>query len=1205
MSVPAPDIETGVSNGDVDWLFRGKSKKLTKKLASDRRPLVCSDKDSRRSSHDFNGKTDKPENCAKQEAKENNELKDQEITESVRVDHRSDFKSSITSSEARSEDKTDLKLKVSRLRSTSAPQAPQAQPGTGPLLPSTPATSKRRLSINFILVAAGGMPADTEMPPPSLGSVSRSNSGKKSFFSSLSLKFKLSAFSGPPPSSSSANGPSSPALSPATSLSQHKLNPLLIGSSLHHHGKDQDLASAVTRPPSEAGIPIRGSRNLSVTSSPKLSLEKEKGGFFKRRALVDSQILRSPSQRVVLNKNLTKKPGPLLEISEPQLRRVTFALDKLDDDPQQQIPSRRPKKGNVLIPEDIVAPVPRLAQGISSSDGRSVSGDSKYTEKELQLAVDAQQRALLEAEKHAMEAHLSAKKLAVQISQYKTSGKNTAPEEDEVAENIDKIEIDKPLHVHENHFQETDEEQTESEEPLLEMIYTRCCHLREILPIPATLKQLKNKTRPLQVLKLLNPKPTLIDVLSFSDFIAITPINTIIFDNVTMTTEMLKHLLASLVYNKHLEKLSLRNVAMDDQGWLYLCEFLHRNHTVKKLDISQQRVKQVTKQTSFRSAMNWNLFIKSLILRNGIEELVMGGCKLTDETFEALLENALSISTCRLGMAATEINVRKCELVADWISRENSKCVGIDIAYNDLSQGQLKPFIDAFNTKTVNLIFFSLNSTNLSDVDEVWELLKGLVKVKTLKFLDLSSLPQLFPGVISKLGKTLPMVTCLKRIHFDLNELTSESIEAISDLLPRINGLVHVSLLGNRNLDRRAIVAIYTAVKMSAIFTLDLDYDLVPDEFSQRLALYLMRNMDRTIRPDINIISGETDQDDVMFDGSLLMERAEKMLIESDKNAGEADFKLQKIITNALIERTNAIRKDIHKIIDNLFERRNNGNLSFEGKENLLRFCLLDASLEKVVHLFEQKAEMFSTPLSPSPSVHIPQAPSVPNPDDQLHESSSALIDAGPILMAKVSRPNMVGPSFPGLEQTFQPHLVVVEANSDGRTVPIDNLTGRPVLMKSISQTSVHAKEQELEEGEFHRWGYFMEHRDSVSEPNDEKPPSMPVLAAVPSGSELREAIIDAKGIDSVTQLINKINNNRVSLDKIYSVDGLESARESDLLPEIHITDTFEDASDQLVELDDAQSIDSGADHNVHPVVDEAYDKLLNEAQRVRSNKEF
>ena len=43
-----------------------------------------------------------------------------------------------------------------------------------------------------------------------------------------------------------------------------------------------------------------------------------------------------------------------------------------------------------------------------------------------------------------------------------------------------------------------------------------------------------------------------------------------------MTTEMLKNFLGSLIYNKQLEKLSLRNVAIDEMGWKYLCKFWPR-----------------------------------------------------------------------------------------------------------------------------------------------------------------------------------------------------------------------------------------------------------------------------------------------------------------------------------------------------------------------------------------------------------------------------------------------------------------------------------------------------------------------------------------------------------------------------------------------------------------------------------------------------
>ncbi|EEQ38320.1 putative HMG2-induced ER-remodeling protein [Clavispora lusitaniae] len=1218
MSSQPSEIDTGVSNGDVDWLFRGKSKKLTKKLNSDRRSSVSGpDGDSRPSETKKTEKSEVAKSSSKPSLDTVDESKQRENISRSASDSASksanhatseskspSFQSEVKQSKSKTqtegistsgqgqttpknatknadETKSETNLfRLGRSRSSSAPQPPDAVHGG----------LKKKASMGSLPSSSGNSSTDRS----ETSSVSRSNSGKgKSFFSSLSSKFK---------SSSSSSQTSSHASSPPPP----KVNHNILGPSSHHSSKEQDLC-AVSRPPADIGISIsKSSRRSSVSSSPKSSIEKERGSFFKRRPSVSEPKANQPQQSVKLNVNPRRQKLALSEIQEPMLRRVSFALDELHDDPQQQIPSRKPRKGNVLIAEDIKAPIPRLSQGITAGEGKTPIPETRYTDAEIQTAIEIQKRNRLEAEKHAMEAHLSAKKLAAQITQFKTSSKSDPAimdEEDDVHAEAEQIEIDKPLHVHEHHFHDDLQEEDANKELPLETVYTRCCHLREILPIPATLKQLKNKTRPLQVLKLLNPKPTLIDVLSFSDFIAITPINTVIFDNVTMSTEMLKHLLAALVNNKHLEKLSFRNVAIDEKGWLYLCEFLSRTTTVKKLDISQQKVRHLTKQTSFRSAMNWDMFIRALIARGGIEELVMGGCKLSDETFENLLENALTISTCRLGMAATEINVRKCEMIADWISRPNSKCVGIDVAFNDLSQGQLRPFIEVFNTKPVNLIFFSLNSTNLSDVLEVGELLRGLTNVKTLKFLDLSSLPQLFPGVISKLDKYLPQFACLKRVHFDLNELAPRSISAIADILPKVSGLVHVSLLGNRNLTRSAIASLYAAVKSSAIYTLDLDQDLVPDELSQRLALYLMRNMDRTIRPDIT--NNKDSQDDVMFDGSLLMEAAEKMLIESDKNSGETDIKLQKIITNALIERTNAVRKEIHRIIDNLFQKRNQGNLSFEGKETLLRFCLLDASLEKVVHMFEQKAKMMSSAMvSPSPSVHTNSLTdngimdgtfSAKDDHDQLHESSSALIDAGPILMAKTTRFDQ-GPVY---NPTFEPHSVVVEPRSDGSTVPIDNLTGRPVLMKSVSQTSVHAKEQELEEGEFHRWGYFMEHRNDDESKLSEKP----VFGTVPSGSELREAIIDAKGIESVTELISKIGSHRVSLENIYKVDD-SSQPQTDGTNTLKDADVFEDAFEQTTsEVDDIGSIDSNADHDVHPVVDEAYDKLLNEAERVRSNK--
>ncbi|CUM54742.1 uncharacterized protein AC631_01783 [Debaryomyces fabryi] len=1299
------EYDTGVSNGDVDWLFRGKSKKLTKKMNN---CSVSGDKEKKGGLSDDGGAFEKRNEGDSRDSEENSRKASEKP-----AGHSS---SDLLSPPQEQQVKKDHDLPKTTQLKQQLPLQPQPPPekkkldlfklGGRSRSSSTGSTNLEKYDISLTHVPKRrSSVAVSPVPSHSSGSstthsasanvldsldnspgVSRSNStsGKRSLFSSISAKFKSN-------SAGSASSQSSNNVSPTTS----KLNPNLLGASYNSNNPpSQDLTTLVDKPPS--GIPVNSRRKNSIQA-------------FKSS---HQQPSKSADNKVVSNKKLSKSDNPLDELNNIKLRRITFAVDKLAFDPQQQIPSRRPKKGNVLIPEDIVAPPPRLSQGISLSDTNgnktNAQPDNKYSEKELSRAIEAQKRALIEAEKHADEAHLSARRIAHEVSTFRQR-RNSKQKEEEEEEEVDKsfshdmenVEIDKPLHVHENHFDNMDpadqegsghshtdlEEKNLIENLSLETIYTRCCHLREILPIPATLKQLKNKTKPLPVLKLLNPKPTLIDVLSFSDFIAITPINTVIFDNVTMTTEMLQHFLSSLVNNNFVEKLSLRNVAIDEVGWKFLCKFLSKSQSIKKLDISQQRIKSDTKKSCIRSSMNWNLFIQSLILRGGIEELVINGCKLSDETFKDLIENAVRLSTYRLGIASIELNQFKANIVADWITDEKSKCVGVDIAFNDLSKGQLIPFINAFYKGNLKLIFFSLNSTKLTDIDQASELIRSLSYVKTLRFLDLSSLPDLFPGIISRLKKYLPQFPSLRRIQFDLNELSSLSIGAIADILPKIEGLVHVSFLGNKDINHGSAATLYTAVKLSkSIFTLDLDYDLIPDALSQRIAFYLMRNMDKSMNSDGVINNSENaNEEELMFDGSLLMETAEKLIIENDKNADtKVDLKIQKIITNALIERTRAVRTDLHQNIDNLFQKRNQGTLSLEDKETLLRLCLLDASLEKVVHMFEERSKAYKTgnspslQASPSPSFKI----SDDNPNnsqivqnsegatkheqinpatvtnsnlkidlqgrDALHENSNELITAGPILSPQnVERLNI--PSyFPSTEQTFQPHQVVIDSSSDGRNVPIDNLTGRPVLMKSISQTSLHAKELEQEEGELHRWGVFIEQRNNsendstkITDPKantdsqQQNKREVPTLNVLPSGSELRDAIIAAKGIESITDLIDNINDNRISIENIYKIEDMSGQSHNEKLrtsnPDINSQPSLQQTNrsahlkqGSLPYKEDNGSIDSMEnqkscesscvnqsnntcncqDQRDNAVVDEVYDKLLNDAQRVRSNKQ-
>ena len=1286
---PSEGMRTGVANDDVDWLFRGKSKKIVKKLASsneqkdakvqndgnrgkdtvqngsqpERRKseeeeaangTTQSSQQQRRRSSDRTQEAAAPPSTPAHKPKSNEAVTS--ATPAIPTDPPANARPPATPATSQPEKSSKLDRLIGRSRSASASSVQQTKAQT----PSTPTSAsaitsntRRSSSFNFVLPSltsdlvyndhdealvsqkqTGTSPNTSSTSSPG---VTRSNSGKKGLFSSLSSKFK---------SLSSHQQQQQPPPPPIQTPVSPKLNPSLIGSGANPK-RNEDLISMTDKLPAGMGIPSRR-RGSSLSKSgsgllfkdsyqdenPISSSPNEGGrGFFRRRSSAAplSRTNSAPTrpQRIVLNKNKDRKPIPLRDLKDVKLRRVSFAIDKLEYDPQQQIPSRRPRKGDVLIPQDLNAPPPRLCMGIASSEGSKdnhVQGP-QYSERDVALAIEAQKRALAEAEKHSYEAHLQAKRIAQEVANFKPSklklkdGDAGEIEEDEEKEIDAKVsrrklahdaQIDQPLHVHEQHFEDEPEQLEKGMK--LETIYTRCCHLREILPIPATLKQLKNKEAPLEVLKMLNPKPTLIDVLSFSDFIAITPINAVIFDNVTMTTEMLKIILGCLSQNKALEKLSLRNVAIDNHGWKFLCAFLAQNKTVKKLDISQQRIKSDASPECIRGNLNWSLFTQSIVYRGGMEELVINGCKLSDDVFKELINKAVKIATRRLGVAAIEMNVAKAQIVANYISDPKANCVGVDIAFNDLSQGQLRPFIDTFNGGNDKLMFLSINSTQLTDVKETSDLLKSLINVKMLRFFDMSSIPDVFPEIISSLAEYLPQYTNLRRLHLDLNELTAQAIGSIAMFLHKVPNLVHLSLLGNRNLNHSAAATLYAAVKQSTtLFALDLDYDLVSDELSQRIAFYLMRNMDMSLNTQYPMTSLNKEED-LMYDGSLLMETAEKLLTEMDKSEKKQDYKIQQIVSNAMLERTRAIRKEIHMAIDDLFAKRANGQLSFEGKESLVRFCLLDSSLEKIFDTFEEHAQkvppadgdqqqqqqqqlqqqqhLDSTVHNLPPQIKVQAEP------DSLHQSSTELISAGPILSPRSSSFAPVSSYFSSNDVNLTPHQVVVEPNDEGKDVIIDKITGRPVLMRSASQSSVHAKQQEIEEGEFHKLGIFMQLRENpTEEANGDGGPKkgIPLLNALPSGSELRDAIIAAKGIENVDDLIDKINNNKIGLE-ILDKNGEGHVEKGQQLQK----QDGHEASVATPYKTTTRDLEEPKDEKLNPVVDEVYDKLLNDAERVR-----
>lgn len=1006
-------------------------------------------------------------------------------------------------------------------------------------------------------------------------------------------------------------------------------------------------------------------------------------------------------------------PSPALtvkDLSTVSLKRVSFAVDKFESDPPQQLPSRTPKKGNILIPDDMVSEIPSISVGISSSNQSAKSTNSNikgpsYTKnsKEYILALENQKLALREAAKHQQEAHFAANRIAFEVASFKTasdaggklitkSSKDTITKQNEevpppnvetdqefennkLAESLSKAGIDKPIHMHEHYFKEPDQDNCqdgdsmENNEVTLDVIYTRCCHLREILPIPSTLRQVKDKTAPLQILKFLNPKPTLIDILSFCDFITIAPIHTIVFDNVALNQDMFRIIVSALVNSTVLDKLSLRNVRIDQDGWKLLCKFLLLNKSLNKLDISQTKVKSDLAESLYRHNMDWDLFTDVLSQRSHkpLEELLLNGIQFNKIPYSCFARLLTSFATqknfpesgIRLGLAgATTSNISQdcLKFIFNWMSQYNVQ--GVDLAFNDLST-MVKSMVGKLSALSYNnLRYFILNSTNISTSYDLALLLKYLSKLPNLIFLDLSNLPQCFPDILPYMYKYLPRFPNLKRIHLDSNNLTLKELAVVCNILIKCKSLSHVSIT-NQNvenfylmnggdspvqqtttdgesdsscvLDVKGLFAknsfsstLYAFARDSPnLIGLDFDYDLISEEIQSRIALCLMRNMRRTMDSTFQLDELDS-QDDLLFDGSLVTMTAESVLeklnLLSDKNIKVKKDTTKRYLLKKYIEKFHILHHNVQHTIDSMFEKRKSGELPLQEKENLVRLLLLEQNLCNILELFSHN----------------------PNLNDVLasgRDDSKESVDSGED--SKLPALKHVESGYHVPEEKIQPENDVITARphlmatDSGKT--IDVFTGKSLVFKnSSSSTSAGCKKQEEEEGELHKWGFFVQQQrslypenesirqtplqsrhmpsdtqivdkstssSSVSAFNNEtattslfSPANPKILPKIPSGAVLRSAIMKAKGIDSIDDLIQNVNSNNVELENIYgeSIQNSASTLTSGVDSDVSAPNPDKESVETL-------PADSSDDPNCEVKVTATYDKLLNNLSMERS----
>ncbi|CAI5019277.1 CGH_1_HP_G0123800.mRNA.1.CDS.1 [Saccharomyces cerevisiae] len=710
---------------------------------------------------------------------------------------------------------------------------------------------------------------------------------------------------------------------------------------------------------------------------------------------------------------ITTVPG--LENIRP-LKHVSFATNTYFNDPPQQICSKNPRKGEVevkpngsvvihrLTPQERKKIMESTSLGVvvggtgqlkllnpEEDDANAKSKEEMAPQKQNEVEAhdeednNSQRRNIVMAAAEAA-AEARAKEAPNELKRIVTNNE----EEVTVSKTASHLTIDKPMISRrgastsslasmvssDTNGTNADDEGEILPPPSLkiphDIVYTRCCHLREILPIPATLKQLKKgSTDPIPILQLRNPRPSMVEIWSFSDFLSIAPVLCLSLDGVQLTVQMLRIILSSLVYKQHFQKLSLRNTPLDEEGWKVLCYFVSKAKSLHSIDLTmvpsiktnvqkpsksslKSKILRMQCNLENRSDMNWDLLTASIALMGGLEEIVISGAKMNSAQFKNFILVAC-IATERLGLAYNGLSKSQCDDLAKWMVQ--SKVTGLDVGFNDLN-GKLSSFTDAVlgkiqkaNEKNV-FKFLSLNGTNLRvnehdtfENNEVLKLISVLCYSENLKFLDISNNPAIFPHCVPTLIDFLPVFVNLVRLHIDYNNLSSTSVVMLAEILPMCSRLNYFSMLGTE-LDLASSKALAEAVrKSSSLMTLDVDYVYMPENIKEKISLYALRNIQGELK---RVNSDDKDIKDSQF--SSLQDQLSLLLTEKADNSEHYNKMVENFMAKIALARIK-----ISKVVHDLFDLKLNGQLNLEGKEALIRLCFIEASLERGCDLLKQR----------------------------------------------------------------------------------------------------------------------------------------------------------------------------------------------------------------------------------------------------------
>lgn len=841
------------------------------------------------------------------------------------------------------------------------------------------------------------------------------------------------------------------------------------------------------------------------------------------------------SQRIVYNYNPDRHCPKLEHLHKCLPPRVSFDISVLERDPPQQIPSRNPRVGNITFSKSGDLMREPLPAGVMPPGFTPYLLPKNYSSSTLSAstaAYDEAQRVAQAVKLNTSSGHLFKRNAGVSSGSRLESNSESEYESEaelqdaEVKPGSAQVKIDTPMHTgHIRSDKRSIEEVTSDDEDQCdvspEAIYTRCCHLREIMPINATLKQIKGRTSPLQVIKMMNPKPTQIEMLALTDFLSIVPVCMVIFDHVHLSKDMIQLLFAALIRSKSLIRLSLRNMAMDAKGWKAFCAFLSQNKSLIRLDLSMHSAKTSSKSSSVaaasselpdRSSMDWGLFADSLVQRGGLEELVLTGCMVPSQELSKVILQGCSPATKRLGLALNELSPADIEVLRQWVESGQCCCEGLDLGGNDLNNSY--EFLKTLMHNGMALQFLSLNNAGLSNVDALASIVTEVSSNTMLKFVDLSSNPDLFPRFTPILAQTLPRFKDLRRIHLDSNNIGTEDIVRLAGAFANCPSLVHISLLNN-NLDTTACAALSVATHLSnTIYTIECNQELWPTALKRRLGHYCMVNMEymagRISRE--SLASGKHDEinKEELMDAGKALAKATAELAKA-KEADEETEASMDTVAQEMVRRAREVRDSIRVSLEDLFRKRSKEGLSDSEKEELIRLCFLDGTLQKTLTQYE-KAKCTGSKVTLHPSV-----PTCSNPSSQLHKDAK--------MVSPMNDSHLL--TLNALDRSVAMTAPQAETDPDLKVAPVDD-TYIESLSRKSSTTSLQSlvrRQQEVEEGKLHKLGSFLR---SYGDKHDATQESRASGESSGSGEQVQPDSASADSAESrhslsVTELIAKL----------------------------------------------------------------------------------